>query len=177
MGIRIIFKVLLLSVLIPNYTNAQSDTIEPEKVLVVMANGIERVGVILSDDGREILLETEALGQIYIAKADIVSITVIDDDVVEPFDGDVRLAGPFTTRYYFTTSALPIKKGEDYAMINLYGPEAHFSLSKNFSLGVMSTWIASPFIAVAKYTIPTGNENINLGIGGMFGTTGYINSF
>ena len=168
---------LILLAFVPNISSAQSDSVEQKKVLVITTSGVERLGYILSDDGREILLETENLGKIYINKADIVSITEITPDEFDEINGDLRLAGPFTTRYYFTTSAMPIKKGEDYAMINLYGPEVHFAVSENFSLGVMSTWIASPFLLAAKYTFPTKDEKLNFGIGTLFGTSGYLNNF
>ena len=62
-------------------------------------------------------------------------------------------------------------------MINLYGPEVHFALSDRFSLGVMSTWSASPFILAAKFTIPTQNPKLNFGLGTLVGTSGYLNTF
>ncbi len=91
--------------------------------------------------------------------------------------GEYQAAGPFTTRYCFTTNALPIKKGEDYALVNLYGPEVHFALSDRFSLGVMTTWIGSPMIAAAKYSIPTKNEKLNFSVGTLMGSSGYLNNF
>ena len=80
---------------------------------------IEYVGQIISDDGREILLKTEQLGNIYIPKSDVKSITKVD------LQNDYRAGeflgqGVFTTRYQFTTNAFPIQKGENYAMVNLY---------------------------------------------------------
>ncbi|HCS21528.1 MAG TPA: hypothetical protein DIW47_13375 [Bacteroidetes bacterium] len=151
-----------------------------QKVVVVMNDGTERVGYILSDDGREILLETQALGKIYILKSSIARITPIKDgEVVETVtdDHDYRSAGPFTTRYHFTTNALPIKKNENYAMLNLFGPEVHFAVTDRLSLGVMSTWIASPLALAVKYSIPTKNKKLNFGLGTIMGTSGYFNSF
>ena len=37
------------------------------------------------------------------------------------------------------------------------------------NLGIMTTWIGSPLIAVGKYTIPTYNEKVNFSIGTMLG--------
>lgn len=146
-------------------------------VVITMNNGEVRVGKILSDDGREIHFLTKEIGQIYIRKENIKSITPYEEDSFKLVGGEFVGSGPFTTRYYFTTNALPIKKRENYAMIHLYGPEVHFALSDRFSLGIMTTWLASPFILAAKYTIPTKNEKLNFGIGTMFGTSGYLNSF
>lgn len=159
---------------------SQTDSTRSQKVIVKTIDGLERVGVILQDDGREILLLTESIGKVFIRKENIVSIYLVPEnngDEIEEYMGDYRSSGPFTTRYYLTTNALPIKKGEDYAMLHLYGPEVHYALNDRFSLGIMTSWIASPFVLAAKYTIPTSNENINFGIGTLFGSSGYLNTF
>ena len=62
-------------------------------------------------------------------------------------------------------------------MVNLFGPEAHFAVNDHLNIGVMSTWIGSPLVAVGKYTIPTSNKKVNFSIASMFGTTGYLNGF
>jgi hypothetical protein len=145
------------------------------KYLVVKYDGNEYVGLILSDDGREVLIETRSLGKIYIPKSDIKSMRPLDlvDDVKK---GEFNSAGVFTTRYQFTTNCFPIKKGENYAMVNLYGPEVHFAVHKDFSVGVMSTWIGSPLALALKYTRGTANPKINYGVGALLGTSGYLNS-
>lgn len=153
-----------------------SDSTKKELYVIVRHDGVEYVGEILSDDGREVLILTEELGKIYLPKYDIQSITKIVDEENVVF-GEYRQDGPFTTRYSFTTNALPIKKGENYALINLYGPEAHFALSDQFSLGVMSSWIVSPLVLAGKYTFKTNNEKINLSLGSLMGTSGYLNNF
>jgi hypothetical protein len=143
---------------------------------VVKNNQTEYVCQILNDDGREVLIYTDKLGKIYIPKSEIISIEKIQD-TKSIIRGEYYEAGPFTTRYAFTTNALPIKKGSNYAIINLYGPEAHFALSNKFSIGVMSTWIASPFVVALKYSFKTKDEKVNFSLGTLLGTTSYINSF
>lgn len=174
-----LFLIVVLTISSFNQSFAQEvkDTTKIKKVIITTLDGKERVGVILEDDGREIILLTENIGKIYIRKDAISSIKPFSGETVKLIDGDYRTAGPFTTRYYFTTNSLPIKKSEDYAMIHLYGPEVHFSLTDRFSLGIMSTWIASPFVLAAKYTIPTKNEKLNFGLGTLAGTSGYLNTF
>ncbi len=144
--------------------------------LVEKHDGIKYIAIILSDDGRELLLETEALGKIYIPKSEVKRISKIDD-VGEIKNGELREEGPFTTRYAFTNNALPIKRHDHYAMVNLFGPEIHFAVTDRLNIGVMTTWIGSPLIAVGKYTIPTNNEKVNFSIGTMLGTSGYLNQF
>jgi hypothetical protein len=155
---------------------AQQNPADTNTYVVIKNNGVEYIGKILNDDGREILLETKTLGKIYIIKSEIKSITLVSlrEEVIF---GEYRAQGPFTTRYQFTTNAFSIKRGENYALVNLYGPEVHFSLSDRFSLGVMTTWIASPFVLAAKYAFPSKLERWQFALGTMIGTTGYLANF
>jgi hypothetical protein len=156
--------------------NAQQNPVDTNTYVVTKNNGMEYIGKILNDDGREILLETNTLGKIYITKSDIKSITLVSSRKEVVF-GEYRAQGPFTTRYQFTTNAFSIKRGENYALVNLYGPEVHFSLSDRFSLGVMTTWIASPFVLAAKYALLNKSDKWHFALGTMLGTTGYLANF
>ncbi|MBA3900610.1 MAG: hypothetical protein H0X62_10435 [Bacteroidetes bacterium] len=171
---------LLMLTLISNQAISQENPTEIEKsqtIYVITKNdGTEYIGKLLSDDGREVLIETEALGKIYIHKDSIRSIVEVKDSR-QIIHGEYRSSSPFTSRYIFTNNALPIKKGENYAMVNLFGPEAHFALTDNFNVGVISTWIASPFILALKYSIKTNDPNVNFSIGTLMGTSGYLNTF
>jgi hypothetical protein len=62
-------------------------------------------------------------------------------------------------------------------MINLYGPEIHFAVLDNLSIGLMSTWIASPMVLALKYSIPTQNPKLNFAVGTLMGTSGYLLNF
>ena len=78
----------------PSTTAPSTDT---TKYLIVKNDGNEYVGQILSDDGREVLIETKSLGKIYIPKSDIKSMRPINynEDISK---GEVSTAGVFTTR-------------------------------------------------------------------------------
>ncbi len=145
--------------------------------LVKKTDGGEFYGHILADDGREILLLTKKIGKIYISKSDIAEIVLLTTEEVQklrdaPYQ-DYRNSGPYTTRYYFTTNALPIKKNEHYAMLHLYGPEVHFAVADGFSVGVMTTWIGSPIAAAAKYTLFSKNKN-SMSVGTIIGSSGFL---
>ncbi|MEZ4829705.1 MAG: hypothetical protein R3C61_25985 [Bacteroidia bacterium] len=140
---------------------------EDKKAGIVLKNdGTEFVGYILSDDTREVLIETSELGKVIIPKHEIKSIKYIDanDKLMINSVGRNR----FASRYFLTTNGLPIEKGEDYAMFSIYGPEIHFAVSDNLSLGVMTTWMFAPLVGSAKYSVPLG-KNINLGVGVLAG--------
>lgn len=169
--------ILLFLFLLASQWNSLSAQVEPADTnlyRVVKYNKQEYIGRILNDDGREVLLETSSLGKIYIPKSEIQSITIIHREI-DFVNDEYRGIGVFTTRYQFSTNAFPLQKHENYALINLYGPEVHFSVSKNFSIGVMATWIASPIVLALKYTIPTRNEKLNFGFGTLLGSVGYLN--
>lgn len=171
-------QLLILILLLISFTGmAQEDTTAVKQLVVVQKfDGKEYIGYILEDDGREILLVTEDLGKIYIRKEQISKIYDVEDEE-HIVNGVYNTEGPFTTRYAFTTNALPIKKGENYAMVNLYGPEVHFAISDNFNIGVMSTWIGSPLVLAMKYSMKTSNENVNFSLGLLSGTSSFLNSF
>ncbi len=156
---------------------SQIEGVTDSTKILTMQNGEIRIGEIVSDDGREILFLSKDIGKVFILKQDVKSIRPYKPEIGEIIDGDFFVNSPFNTRYYFTTNARPLKKGEDYAMIHLYGPEVHFSVSDRLSIGVMTTWIASPFVLAAKYSIPTKNPNVNFGLGTLLGSSAFLNSF
>ncbi len=165
---------------------AQTDTLkgqygeigfkENKQYIITRHDEVEYIGEILSDNGYEILINTKELGLIYIPKLEIRSIIEITDKKSIIFD-DYRPEGPFTTRYSFTTNALPIKKGENYGMLNIYGPELHLALTDKFNMGIMATWAASPLVLAMKYSFKAQISKVNFSAGSLLGTTGYINGF
>jgi hypothetical protein len=170
-------SILIIFLLMSSFLVYSQEISEDSIKVITMNNGDIRIGQILNDDGREILLLTKDVGKIYLRKENIRSIEPFRAENYQEKDGELRGVGPFSTRYYFTTNSLPIKKGENYAMVHLYGPEVHFTVSNRLSIGVMSTWMASPFVVATKFTIPTRNPKLNFGLGTLLGTSGYLNTF
>ena len=159
--------------------SSQTDSLSKEYYLIKKNDGAEYVGEILSDDGREVLLITKAIGKIYIPKSDIASIEKIEASKLAAASSDeyqdYRIEGPYTTRYFFTTNALPIKKKENYMMIGLQGPEVHFAVTDNLSLGVMASWIASPIALAAKYSFDAEPESkTHFALGTIVASSGYL---
>ena len=162
-----------------NITSEVQDTVKKEFYVIKKSDGAEYVGEVISDDGREVLVLTKSIGKIFIIKSDIVSMTPIDaSKLSQSSDGiyeDFRVEGPYTTRYFFTTNALPIKKKENYMMIGLQGPEVHFAVNDNLSLGVMATWIASPIALAAKYSFESKSESkTHFALGTIMASSGYL---
>lgn len=158
------------------YQYSKSGFEEGKQYVITRHDGVEYIGKILNDDSHEILMETKTLGKVYIPKYEIKSIIEIEEERSIIYN-EYQPSGPFTTRYSFTTNALPIKKGENYGMLNLYGPEAHLALTNSLNIGIMASWIASPVILAAKYSFITRVSKVNFSFGTLLGTSGYLNSF
>ncbi len=147
-----------------------------KQYVITRHDGVEYIGEILNDDSHDILIQSKTLGNLYIPKYEIKSIIeIVDEKMI--VNNEYLSSGPFTTRYSFTTNALPIKKGENYGMLNIYGPEAHLALTDNLNIGLMTTWIASPIVLAAKYSLKKEASNVNFSFGSLLGTSGYLNSF
>lgn len=174
---RTIFLFGISLLFIQTKISAQSsDTIATKKiVLIKKTDGGEFIGEIISNNDREILIQTKtAIGRLYINKSDISSISFINVKEKEQNEtGEFRAEGPFTTRYYFTNNALPLKKGENYALINLFGPEVHFAVSDRLSLGFIASWIGSPITLVSKFSIFSNNK-VHFSVGNILGSSGYF---
>jgi hypothetical protein len=137
--------------------------------VIQLTNGNEYIGTIISDDGREMLFESTTVGKIYIKKTDVKSISNYNEDDFVVINNEKVKSNPFSTRYSFTTNALPIKKKNNYYMINLWGPEFHVAVADNFNVGIMTTWIGSPLALAAKYSFQTKNPKVNFSIGEIIG--------
>lgn len=143
-------------------------------VIVVLTNGESKIGRIVKEDSSELILKTENLEEIILSKKRIASITTVHE-----FQPEVVALKTYTisSRYFVTHNSLPLRKRDNYLLLNLYGPEVQFALSKRFSCGAIATWNVSPVILSAKYLFPTKNEKINFGLTSLIGSTGYINAF
>jgi hypothetical protein len=136
--------------------------------VVIKNDGTEFIGVILADDPREVLIETKKTGKVYIPKHEI-------KEIKELKPGDINMTGEyvadetFSTRYFISANGLPVKKGENYILWNLFGPDFQFGIGENIGVGVMTTWLGAPVIGTAKYSIRLA-EKTHMGVGALLGT-------
>ncbi len=153
------------------------------KYEITLKNNRVYIGYVLSDDGKEMMLETESIGKLHILKSELKNLKKIDEQLEFQHEdkfitgGRYLDAGPFTTRHSITTNALPVKRGENYAMTNIYGPEIHFAVTDRLNVGIMTSWIASPLALAVKYNIPTKNPKLNFSVGTLAMTSGYWENF
>jgi hypothetical protein len=162
-----------------NKVNDQSnaDSVKVKQLfLITKLNETEYIGEILSDDGHEVLINTENLGKIYITKSEIKAIAKVEGKNFEK-QSEIYNTNPFSSHYVLSNNALGMKKGTNYGVLSILGPEAHFAVTDNLSIGIMSPWIASPIAGIFRYSLKTKNKNIHFSIGTILGTSGYIGNF
>ena len=170
-NIKIILSVFFLlfsaAVFGQNKTDStQKDTVKLYKV--VKNDGSVFFGKIISKDAHEVLIDTKAVGQVAIPKHEIKEITEVKKEDLSS-TGELKGAELFSTRYFLTTNGFPIEKGESYVLWSIYGPDFEFAAAKNFSCGIMTSWLGMPAIGTAKYCIPLAKK-LNMSVGILLGT-------
>jgi hypothetical protein len=132
-------------------------------------------GTFVMDDGREMKFITDEVGPIILKKKQLRRLEKLGNEVGVEQRAYLELndESPFSTRYNFTTNAFPIKKGHNYFMTSLYGPEIHFALTDRLNIGYMTTWATSPMAVSIKYSFKTKNEKIHFGMGSLLLSSGF----
>ncbi len=167
----IILAVLSILFFSSNYAVAQVDTtkIAISKIYVIkIYDGGEFIGKIISQDAKEVLIETNDRGQIFIPLHQIQLMKEVKSNEISA-SGVYIPEQEFATRYFITTNGFPLEKGEGYIIWNLYGPDLQFGVSENVSVGIMTSWTGMPIIGSVKYSTKL-NEKTSLGIGTLLGT-------
>ncbi len=165
-----------ICVLIPSALSAQdyADTTKTQDnrlYIIINTDGTEFIGKLISQDAREVLIQTEKLGRVYIPRHLISEMRELLPN--EYKNGEFVSDDSFATRYFLTTNGLPLKKGDSYVQWNLYGPDFQFSVSDDFGVGIMTSWIGMPIIGTAKYSFHLGKD-FHLGLGTLVGTGSWI---
>ena len=164
----VIFLLIILSVNVMAQNATDTTKSDSKTYVVTKSDGKEFVGKIISQDAREVLMDTKTIGQVSIPKHEIREIREARAGELTS-KGDYQPSETFATRYFLTTNGLPLGKGESYVIWNWFGPDMQFGVTKNFSVGVISTWFAMPVLASAKYSIRL-DDNTHLGIGTLLGS-------
>ncbi len=171
-----IFFIVILTSFITTKNYAQTDStsyVKDEKTYIIeTVDGNFFMGTIISQDAKEVLVLTKDRGEISIPKYQVKSIKELEEGQINS-KGEYVPNEVFATRYFITTNGLPLEKGENYILWNLFGPDFHWGVGKNFGVGIMTSWIGIPIIGTAKYSINLGNKT-SLGIGLLAGTGSWV---
>ncbi len=166
---RILFFALLFIISSTLLAQEKQDTIREKGIYIITKNdGVIYIGEIVYDNAREVFIKTKKTGDLIIPKYEIKSIVKARETEINT-EGELVQSEVFATRYFITTNAIPINKGDSYILWNLYGPDFQFGLGKNVGIGVMSTWVGMPIIGTLKYSI-SKSEKLHYGFGLLAGT-------
>jgi len=140
-----------------------TQTVNAKTYQITTNDGNEFFGTIISQDAKEVLIETKKMGQVSIPKYQIKEMKETTSDV-ESSPGE-----RFASRYFITTNGLPIKKGDNYILWSWYGPDIQLSVTDHFGVGIMTSWVGIPIIGTAKYSFNLG-KNTNMAVGTLVGS-------
>lgn len=148
-------------------------TLTSKIYLITTAEGNEFLGTIVYQDAKEVIIETKNMGKVSIPKFQIKELKEVQSKEISA-GGEYIPEQRFATRYFITTNGLPLEKGENYVLWNIYGPDMQFSISDHFGVGIMTSWVGIPIIGTAKYSFNLG-KNTNMAIGTLLGTGSWSN--
>lgn len=139
---------------------------------ITKQNGSVFLGTIKKEDAREVLMDTKALGEVFIPRHEIKEMTEIKQEELGA-GGEYIAPVEFSSRYFFTTNGLPIKKGDGYIKWSLLGPDIQVAVADNVGVGIITTWIGIPLIANLKYSIKL-QKDVHLGLGALVGSGSWL---
>ncbi len=136
---------------------------QKKKTYIVVTNdGAEFIGEIISDDAREILMNTRDRGQMYIPKHTIKSVQLMGNDNYQ--NGELITENHFPNHYMFSSNVLPLKKREFVANTYYFlGYSLNYSVNENVAVGVHTSIVGRP-IGLGLKTSFTISEMNYLGV-------------
>lgn len=164
---------LTLAVLRPAAGQDTTDYVEPVRKMVVVTlnDGTQKMGYLISDDGREIKLETASLGDIVIPKYQIKEIRQVKGN-----EGNYEQSWaeyPYQTRYFFTFNGLKKRSSKNYLKIFPLGIDAQFGINEDIQLGGFTSWVGAPIIATVQGRFDMGKK-LNGAVGAYIGTSSWV---
>jgi len=168
--LSILIGLLFLFSMSPTTSFAQTDT--AKRHVITTYSGAQFIGTIVSDDSKEIVINTTDRGKITIPKYEVKKMEEVGDADFNTM-GDFIPKEVFSTRYFITTNGLPIKRGDNYVQWNFFGPDLQFGVGENLGVGIMTTWVGIPLVGTIKYSIEL-DENTHVGVGALLGTGSWI---
>jgi len=133
---------------------------------ITLIDGNEIHGKIIERKKYELDIQTETLGKVTIPLKNIKKMTEVQQGRVK--DGEYWFPNPNSTRYLFSPTAIPLKKGEGYYQ-NAYvlANSANYGISDNFTIG------GGVFLPVAAFITPKIGfkvaEKVHVGAGAILG--------
>jgi hypothetical protein len=125
--------------------------------LVKLKDGSFYTGYVLEDNPREILMDIDGLGKMYIPKFSIKNVEAYDPSKLE--EGEIKEEKLTNRNYMFNRSALPFdEKKLTVDLPSLLFGQLSFAFNKNFRIGVFSSIIATPLGLNLGFSYPISKD-------------------
>ncbi len=143
-----------------------------KKVVVVSYTNIEYIGVLKEQNARELLIVKEDGIELYIPAYVVKRVEAISDENSK--NGQYLSGNPHSSRYFYTPSAFPIKKGDGYIQSIYAGVwQFQYGITDRFSIGIGTPIIGAPIWITPKYSFKL-SDNVFGAIGAQAGSLGWI---
>ena len=157
---------------------AQNEKEEPiiqnkdNSYVIKLANGIEFVGKIISQDERELYIEREDGERILIPHYQITSITDLDKKAVRRIANKGNDFLPHA--YFFSSAAFPNYPEDNYYKLRVSGPTFVLGSKSGITTTITTTWLGAPIIVSAKKSFKLSSD-VHLSVAGNFATASWTN--
>jgi hypothetical protein len=167
------FLLMLCAFIAPVQAQTENDTTSMYRVQT--NDGNEYIGQIIHQDDEFILLKTRTIGEITLARVNILRIDRITPEQI--VNGQIWADNPQATRYFWAPNGYGLRRGEGYYQnIWILFNQASIGISDNISIGVgtvplfLFAGTASPVWLTPKISIPIVENKFNLGAGALVGS-------
>jgi len=173
---HIFYALLLFSFLIPFHANAQDlEQKSPDTTwyALVTHDGVEYIGQILDKNDREYHIRKQDGTGLYIPAYLIKTVEPIHTAQFK--EGTYMASNPHASRYFYTPSAIPIKKGDGYIQ-TIFGAvwQFQYGITDHFSLGIGTPLIGAPIWITPKFSFKLADK-IHFALGAQAGSIGWLN--
>lgn len=133
-------------------------------VCLTLDNKMVRCGQLISDDGREVTLESPSLGRIIVPKIQVVRMVDSPEGTRGSMGSDIELSDRMlnperslqATRYFFAPAAHSLKEGEGYASASYVLANVTYGITDNIMAGMSLSWLGAGATAKVAWNIGDG---------------------
>lgn len=143
-------------------------------MVITTYGGVEYTGRVIQKNAREVYVALVSGGRLYIPAYQIKTMTSLYD--ASPNKEHAFMDNPHASRYFYTPSALPIRRGDGYVQ-SIYGAvwQFQYGMTDRFSIGIGTPLIGAPIWITPKYSMKLG-EKTWAAVGAQAGSLGWIQS-
>ncbi|MCB0738564.1 MAG: hypothetical protein KDC92_13690 [Bacteroidetes bacterium] len=140
--------------------------------VIITHNNVEYIGLLIEKNPHEILIKQQNGDLLYIPSYEVKTITPLSEHNFKK--GEFISGNPHPSRYFYTPSAIPIKRGDGYIQ-TIYGGvwQFQYGLTDRFSLGIGTPIIGAPIWITPKWSFKLG-ENVWGALGAQAGSFGWL---